>query len=377
MHFNRRAIWLFLAVGSLLFILSLARSYWSVHQQVTAAINQSYLLSNTTLVTPDLLTNLEQQLNNSKAFTFTHPIFSSVIRQVSIKQASSVLLEDSTSNWFNLAVISNLAEQRVKTRFDFTYQVSWLSLLLFTLLVCLSLNLLVAAFPNARKQKLTAWRNRLQTIGFNKSQAKFIANKLSASSVATQQQCQWIMAQNSSDERTWLLEHLLDTQLKPEQFSWLQLALSKKICAKDALNIATATDELTIDLTNSQVTIHGLPCQLKITPLIYYYWYAQKQKDNLGAYINPAINKPDREQGQYLAELMQQYGGHKKAINDLLENGLKGKTLDQNRNKIKEELTQQLGDLAENYLFDSRRDGRTARYQYWLKLPAEKITLKV
>ncbi|WP_016957342.1 hypothetical protein [Catenovulum agarivorans] len=377
MHFNRRTIWQFLAVGSLLFILSVVRSYWSVHQQVTAAIHQSYLLSNTTLVTPDLLINLEQQLNNSKAFTFTHPIFSSVIRQVSIKQASSVLLEDSASSWFNLAVVTNLAEHRIKTRFDLAYQVSWLSLLLFTLLVCLSLNLLVAAFPNARKQKLITWRNRLQTIGLSKSQAKLIANKLSASSVATQQQCQWIMAQNSVDERTWLLEHLLNTQLKPEQFSWLQLALSKNICAKQALNIATATDELTIDLTNSQVTIHGIPCQLKITPLIYYYWYAQKQKDNLGAYINPAINKPDREQGQYLAELMQQYGGHKKAINDLLENGLKGKTLDQNRNKIKEELTQQLGDLAENYLFDSRRDGRTARYQYWLKLPAEKITLKV
>ncbi|WP_440905346.1 hypothetical protein ACMZOO_03155 [Catenovulum sp. SX2] len=377
MHFNRRVIWQFLAVGSLLFLLSVVRSYWSVHQQVTAAIHQSYLLSNTTLVTPDLLINLEQQLNNSKAFTFTHPIFSSVIRQVSIKQASSVLLEDSASSWFNLAVVTNLAEQRIKTRFDLAYQVSWLSLLLFTLLVCLSLNLLVAAFPNARKQKLITWRNRLQTIGFNKSQAKVIANKLSASSVATQQQCQWIMAQNSVNERTWLLEHLLNTQLKPEQFSWLQLALSKNICVKQALNIATATDELTIDLTNSQVTIHGISCQLKITPLIYYYWYAQKQKDNLGAYINPAINKPDREQGQYLAELMQQYGGHKKAINDLLENGLKGKTLDQNRNKIKEELTQQLGDLAENYLFDSRRDGRTARYQYWLKLPAEKITLKV
>ncbi|GEM_PF-1694638 len=377
MQFNRRTISQFLAVASLLLILSLVRSYWLVHQQITAAINQSYLNNNTTLVTGDFLSNLDQQLSDSRPFTFGHPLLSSIVTQVSIQHVKSRLVEESVAPWFSLAVNAHFADQRINTQLNLAYKVSWLSLTLYTLLVFLSLNLLVAAFPNARKQKLVNWSNRLQKIGFRKSQAKFFANKLNASNAGTQQQCQWVMTENLVSERTWLIEYLLNAPLSALQFSWLKLALSKNFSAKEAIKIATSTDELEIDLTNRQVKIHGLTCQLKITPLIYYYWYAQKQKDNLGAYINPAINKPDREQGQYLAELMQQYDGHKKAINDLLENGLKGKTLDQNRNKIKEELTQQLGDLAENYLFDSRRDGRTARYQHWLKLAAEKITLKV
>jgi len=58
-----------------------------------------------------------------------------------------------------------------------------------------------------------------------------------------------------------------------------------------------------------------------------------------------------------------------------LDEGLKGKTLDQNRNKIKTELQRVLEGLACDYLFDSERDERTARYRYSLKLPASKLKL--
>ena len=72
---------------------------------------------------------------------------------------------------------------------------------------------------------------------------------------------------------------------------------------------------------------------------------------------------------------MQHYGGHGKAINDLQSNGLKAKTLDQNRSKIKDELVSVLGEtLAADYLFETARDAQSGRSKYRIKLPPEAIT---
>ena len=101
------------------------------------------------------------------------------------------------------------------------------------------------------------------------------------------------------------------------------------------------------------------------------FWYAKRKFEGEPAYLNPPQGKPDHKNGQ-VAKLMQQYGGHQKAIRDL-DGGLKSKTLDQNRNKIKTELQRVLDDLACDYLFDSERDERTARYRYSLKLSASQL----
>jgi len=49
---------------------------------------------------------------------------------------------------------------------------------------------------------------------------------------------------------------------------------------------------------------------------------------------------------------------------------------DQNRNKIKDCMTAILGeDLAENFLFESKRDFNTGRYSYRLALKVDKINI--
>lgn len=71
---------------------------------------------------------------------------------------------------------------------------------------------------------------------------------------------------------------------------------------------------------------------------------------------------------------MQEHGGHQKAIKELEAHGVRAKTMDQNRNKVKEELTKVLGEaVAEQYLFETRRDPRTGRNHYRLKTDATKI----
>ncbi len=161
---------------------------------------------------------------------------------------------------------------------------------------------------------------------------------------------------------------------KEQQQCWFSIALKQGLNIEQALKAAEADDALCFDLANQQVIVHGLPIRLSKTPLLYYFWYAKRKLEAEPAYLNPPQGKPDHKNGQQLAKLMQQYGGHQKAIRDLDE-GLKGKTLDQNRNKIKTELQRVLEGLACDYLFDSERDERTARYRYSLKLRASKLKL--
>ncbi|WP_421418312.1 hypothetical protein ACN9JF_08515 [Pseudoalteromonas lipolytica] len=160
--------------------------------------------------------------------------------------------------------------------------------------------------------------------------------------------------------------------LPAQQRCWLSIALKQGLTMSNALQAAEADDELCFDLVNQQVIIHGVPIRISKTPLLYYFWYAKRKFEGEPAYLNPPQAKPDQKSGQVLAKLMLQYSGHQKAIRDL-DGGLKSKTLDQNRNKIKTELQRVLDDLACDYLFDCERDERTARYRYSLKLSASQL----
>ncbi|MCQ8878005.1 hypothetical protein NQT69_08355 [Pseudoalteromonas shioyasakiensis] len=179
----------------------------------------------------------------------------------------------------------------------------------------------------------------------------------------------------SANEIDTLCENEVVKQLCATQLQWLIAAINNKLDIEAAINVATTSDSISFDLANQQVYIHGLAIRLAKTPLFYYYWYAQREVNQLPPYINPPTNKPDTQNGEQLAQLMIEYKGHQKAIRDLQEEGLKGKTLDQNRNKIKAELQKAIGKLAENYLFISERDIKTARYKYRLNSQDKKITL--
>lgn len=139
---------------------------------------------------------------------------------------------------------------------------------------------------------------------------------------------------------------------------------------------ATSEDQLFLDLVSCRVSIRKQLIPMTKTPLFYYAWYAQQRLQGKGWMLNPQSNKPNKEQGQELAELMWLHKGHARAISDLEQSGLKAKTLDQNRSKIKEELAATLGEaLAEYYLFDSAKDPESGRLRYRLKLQPVQIQL--
>ncbi len=167
---------------------------------------------------------------------------------------------------------------------------------------------------------------------------------------------------------------------RPGAQNWLTTALAvEDIDLAGALKIANAKDELVFYPQQYCVQVHGLSIPLPSTPFLYYLWYAQRKlacSDDDSWFVNPPSNNPDRHNAEELVALMESHGGHPKAINDLRDKGLRAKTLDQNRSKIKEELTQLLGeDLAAPYLFDVERDHKTARFKYRLSTPAARIRI--
>lgn len=167
--------------------------------------------------------------------------------------------------------------------------------------------------------------------------------------------------------------------LSESQISWFKVALNTFMLSKEqALAAALSEDELRFAPDKSLVYIRGLAINLIKTPYLYYLWYAYLRKEAQGWHLNPPINRADSEGAQGLIDLMQTYGGHSKAISDLRELGLRAKTLDQNRNKLKIELVALLGEtLAKPYLFDTERDLKTGRNRYRLALSAAQIHLPV
>jgi hypothetical protein len=154
---------------------------------------------------------------------------------------------------------------------------------------------------------------------------------------------------------------------------WFVLAMHRYASANmsldKAMSIVSADPSVCFHHSSHQVVIHGISIALPKTPYFYYAWYAMQRKHHTGDgwILNPAVDRPDRLQAACLITLMENFGGHQKAVNDLKENGLRSKILDQNRNKIKDELVAALGDeLASGFLFETERDIRSSRYRYRL-----------
>lgn len=171
-----------------------------------------------------------------------------------------------------------------------------------------------------------------------------------------------------------------DNLSAPRRLVWFSRALNSggfnARGLRQALRAALAPAVIEFNFRNYSVVIHGLTVNLPKTPFFYYAWYAlQRQSGNSdGWLLNPATDRPDRELAESLIRLMATCGGHQKAINDLREHGVRAKILDQNRNKVKDELIRALGDeLAGNFLFESERDPRSARYRYRLLCPPAMI----
>lgn len=165
--------------------------------------------------------------------------------------------------------------------------------------------------------------------------------------------------------------------LEAAAVDWLVLGLRRAGGGLDAaLALAAAEDTVVIDLPAMALAIRGLPVPTSSTPLFYYAWYARSRLDGEGWITNPASNRPDKAAGAELIALMTRYDGHARAINDLEQAGLKARTLDQNRSKIKDDIVAVLGEaLAEAYLFEASKhpDGLHTRYR--LRLQGRQIRI--
>ncbi|WP_157976423.1 hypothetical protein [Parahaliea mediterranea] len=174
---------------------------------------------------------------------------------------------------------------------------------------------------------------------------------------------------------------LAQGDLTTTQVPWFEAGLRHYAgdCER-ALAVARHDDELVLQVPCCTVRVHGLAIGLSTTPFFYYLWYARLRLVDTAAggwLVNPATHRADPAQGAALADLMAASGGHSKAIRDLREKGLRAKTLDQNRSKIKDQLCAVLGEpLAAPYLFEMERDERTARFRCRLALTPARICIE-
>ncbi|BDR16476.1 hypothetical protein [Vibrio sp. STUT-A11] len=129
---------------------------------------------------------------------------------------------------------------------------------------------------------------------------------------------------------------------------------------------------------NVEVRINEVAIPMSITPAIYWLWYAKKRisEQNDGWVLNPPSNRPSQTLASELITLMESHGGHGRAISELKQHGLKAKTLDQNRNKIKDALVNVLGESFVDQLgFESDKQADTAQSIYRVKISPNAILI--
>jgi hypothetical protein len=236
-------------------------------------------------------------------------------------------------------------------------------------------------FPPPLLKVHQRWINYLLGQGYSGQQAFDIVSRYDASQLVlspSQLRCLERLHEGEKHNFSWVLSVVTDDRvaaLTENEVDWLLVKLkSESDNLSDALVLATRGDSIVIDLNEMELTVRGLPVPVSRTPLFYYAWYALSRAAGDGWITNPASNRPDLAVGQELAKLMDRYGGHAKAINDLEQAGLKARTLDQNRSKVKDDIVAVLGEtLAQPYLFDASKHPDGARMRYRLHMEPDQI----
>lgn len=138
------------------------------------------------------------------------------------------------------------------------------------------------------------------------------------------------------------------------------------------------TLSFSVNSGNVEVRISEVVIPMSSTPAIYWLWYAKKRisEQNDGWVLNPPSNRPSQTLASELIALMENYGGHGRAISELKQHGLKAKTLDQNRNKIKDAVVKVLGESFIDQLgFESAKHTHNAQSIYRLKTSPNTILI--
>jgi hypothetical protein len=228
-------------------------------------------------------------------------------------------------------------------------------------------------FPPPLSKAHRQWINYLLERGYSGVEAFDLVHRYNSASLTmntTQLACLEHLHDRQQRNFGTALKVVTDTRvagLVEAEVDWFLLGLrgdpDRVSCA---LELASAVESVEIDLHERKLSVRGLHIPIGGTPLFYYAWYAMHRMSGDGWVTNPASNRPDRVLAGELVELMSRFDGHAKAINDLERTGLKARTLDQNRSKIKDDIVAALGEkLATAYLFEASRhpDGIHMRYR--------------
>lgn len=242
---------------------------------------------------------------------------------------------------------------------------------------------IACALPPPLSKTHRQWINYLLERGYSGEQAFDLVRGYDASRLTLSPAQQGALAQlHDSGQRNfaWALDTVIDHRvatLAEAAVDWLVLGLRRDSAdLESALALARAPDSVIIDLSAMTLTIRGLLVPTSGTPLFYYAWYAKCRLQGEGWITNPASNRPDRAAGEELIRLMTRFDGHARAINDLERAGLKARTLDQNRSKIKDEIVAVLGEpLADTFLFEASKHPDGVHTRYRLAVPGHHIQL--
>ncbi|MGF1680250.1 hypothetical protein [Photobacterium minamisatsumaniensis] len=349
-----------LIVFSLSLILYLTLSHWflqsSLREQYLTAYQQPLIEhvssaqrdTGDTGLTPGLVITIAQQIEQDLTFN-PNSLFVAQCH-TSVLSLLSQSTKEAQQPWWHLAPTSTIKKIGLVAYIDCKPQLAtWLPI---AMLIAALQTLLICRLPHP----LTTRQHQAQTF---LTQSGMVPTQ----AISLIRQYPRIFAQLTQDQLACFLQSL--PHMPVEQ----------------ALAIAQHKSDMFFSTTNNHtlvVKLHGVTIEMAKTPLIYYYWYAQKRVTNEheGWFTNPAANRPDQVSAESLITLMEQFGGHARAISDLKENGLKAKSLDQNRSKIKEAILAVLPpSLAETYLFEKDNSDSQLRARYRIKLDINKITL--
>lgn len=277
--------------------------------------------------------------------------------------------------------VTSLSARGREVRLALKCQPNWLLPTIASLVLGLIFFCLYRWLPPPLSAAHRQWINYLLQQGYQEDQATIISQRYGSRQLSfntAQCTCFTRLTHVAGLDCAAALDIASDPRvgaLEENDLDWLVLAAHDGL--ERGLELASAEDIVVIDLEQPSLTIRGLSVPMTKTPLFYYALYADKRLSDDGWLGNPASNRPDREVGRELADLMERFGGHARAIRELEAHGLRARTLDQNRSKIREEIKATLGEtLASRYLFESDRQGPAGRARYRLRCSPAAIRLQ-
>lgn len=352
---------------------------YTITNNVASQLHQNFAqTSSNKTYSGEIYADLKHQLAQQIQTDLSQINISGLIPVVTQCHASRVAFNDESADAGALVARVKFDAYHLVATIHLDCDTQWLALFLPSAFLAALFVIGVIWLPRPTSESRGRWVEILVKRGISSRDAHAFSRNIVALSNA--QQSLLFVLLESSDQAidsllTWCQQN--PANLSEEQTDWFRHAIRTGHTADEALAIAVHPASLTFIPETQQLYVHGMPVTISKTPYFYYLWYANNRCKGDGWMLNPATNKPDAEAAGVLSQLMEQFGGHGKAINDLGQQGLTSKKLDQNRNKIKDELISQLGEsLAAPYLFETRRDGKSQRYWYRLASDAPTISNK-